>query len=74
METVRLLGVPLRAGSLYPGSENDAEGYRDAGINDILRKADIKVLDDGDVEIPSYLPHHSVPPSATGRLRGLCGI
>jgi arginase family enzyme len=62
METVRLLGVPLRSGSLYPGSENDAKGYRDAGIVDLLRKAGNTVFDDGDLEIPSYLPHHSIPP------------
>jgi arginase family enzyme len=62
METLRLLGVPLRSGSLYPGSENDAQGYRDAGLLDLLHKAGNKVVDDGDLEIPSYLPHHSIPP------------
>src|SRR5579871_6893428 len=62
VETVRLLGVPLRSGSLYPGSENDAKGYRDAGLVDVLRRAGNQVVDDGDLEIPSYLPHHSIPP------------
>jgi arginase family enzyme len=33
--TYHLLGVPLRTGSLYPGSENDAQAYRDA---DLLRR------------------------------------
>jgi len=28
--TYVVLGVPLRAGSLYPGNENDAQAYRDA--------------------------------------------
>jgi len=62
METVRLLGVPLRSGSLFPGSENDAKGYREAGLADLLRGAGVPVVDDGDLEIPSYLPHHSIPP------------
>jgi hypothetical protein len=26
--TYHVLGVPLRTGSLYPGSENDAQAYR----------------------------------------------
>jgi arginase len=62
METVRLLGIPLRSGSLYPGSENDAKGYRDAGLPDLLRAAGLSVVDDGDLPVPSYLPHHSIPP------------
>ena len=48
-----VLGVPIRTGSLYPGNENDAQAYREAGCN---------ALDGGDIPIPSYLPHHSVPP------------
>src|SRR5215467_10885486 len=62
METVRLLGLPLRSGSLYPGTENDAKGYRDAGVLELFRKSGLDVVDDGDLEVPSYLPHHSVPP------------
>ena len=27
-----VLGVPLRSGSLYPGSENDAQAHRDADL------------------------------------------
>jgi len=57
-----LLGVPLRAGSLMPGNENDAQAYRDAQIVERMRAAGLQVVDDGDVAIPSYLPHHSVPP------------
>jgi arginase len=57
-----LLGVPLRTGSLYPGSENDAQAYREAGIIGSLSAAGCNVLDGGDIPIPSYLPHHSVPP------------
>jgi len=62
METVRLLGVPLRSGSLYPGTENDAKGYRSAGLIELLRGKGIEVFDDGDLDVPSYLPHHSIPP------------
>ena len=29
--TYRVLGVPLRSGSLYPGNENDAQAYRNVG-------------------------------------------
>jgi arginase len=60
--TYQLLGVPLRSGSLYPGDENDAQAYRDAKLAARLQAAGCKVSDDGDVAIPSYLPHHSVPP------------
>jgi len=60
--TYHLLGVPLRTGSLYPGSENDAQAYRDARIVQRLHAAGCRVIDEGDVAIPSYLPHHNVPP------------
>ena len=57
-----VLGVPLRTGSLYPGNENDAQAYREAGIIASLTAAGCNALDGGDIPIPSYLPHHSVPP------------
>ena len=57
-----ILGVPLRSGSLYPGSENDAQAYRDAGLVARLERAGRRAADDGDVAIPSYLPHHAIPP------------
>jgi arginase family enzyme len=60
--TYHLLGVPLRTGSLYPGTENDAQAYRDARIVERLHAAGCRVIDEGDVAIPSYLPHHQVPP------------
>src|SRR5579862_1986904 len=60
--TYRILGVPLRSGSLYPGNENDARAYRDAHLFDRLHAAECKAFDEGDVAIPSYLPHHSIPP------------
>jgi arginase family enzyme len=41
-----------------PGSENDAKAFRDAGLLTSLKNA----VDEGDVAIPSYLPHHSIPP------------
>jgi len=60
--TYHILGVPLRTGSLYPGSENDAQAYRDARLLARLQAAGCAVQDDGDVAIPSYLPHHTIPP------------
>jgi arginase len=57
-----VLGVPFRTGSLYPGNENDAQAYREASLVGHLSAAGCKVMDGGDVAIPSYLPHHSVPP------------
>ena len=60
--TYHVLGVPLRTGSLYPGSENDAQAYRDARLLERLQAAGCTVKDEGDVALPSYLPHHSVPP------------
>ena len=60
--TYHVLGVPLRTGSLYPGSENDAQAYRDARLLARLQAAGCTVQDDGDVALPSYLPHHTVPP------------
>ena len=60
--TYHLLGVPLRAGSLLPGNENDAQAYREVKLLPRLEAAGCKAVDDGDVVIPSYLPHHSIPP------------
>jgi arginase len=60
--TNRILGVPFRTGSLTPGSEDDARAYRDAGLPDRLRAAGLSAVDDGDLAVPSYLPHHRVPP------------
>jgi arginase len=60
--TYRVVGVPLRTGSLVPGSENDAVPFRDTRLVERLREAGCNAVDAGDVEIPSYLPHHTVPP------------
>jgi len=60
--TYHVLGVPLRTGSLYPGSENDAQAFRDARLLQRLEAAGVQVIDEGDVAIPSYLPHHNIPP------------
>jgi arginase len=60
--TYHVLGVPLRAGSLLPGNEDDAQAYREAHLVERLQAAGCDVIDDGNVKIPSYLPHHSVPP------------
>jgi arginase len=60
--TYHVLGVPLRTGSLLPGSENDAQAFRDAHLFQRLEAAGVRVVDEGDVAIPSYLPHHNIPP------------
>ena len=60
--TYHILGIPLRTGSLYPGNENDAQPYRDVHLLERLRAVGCNAFDDGDVKIPSYLPHHSIPP------------
>ena len=60
--TYHVLGVPLRSGSLYPGSENDAQAYRDANLVGRLQAAGCQAVDEGDIAIPSYLPHHAIPP------------
>ena len=69
--------MPLRAGSLLPGNENDAQAYREAHLVERLREAGCSVVDDGDVAIPSYLPHHSIPPirnwPASVYRVGVCG-
>jgi arginase len=60
--TYHILGIPLRTGSLAPGNEDDARAYRDARLLERLRDAGCAAVDDGDLPIPSYLPHHSIPP------------
>jgi arginase len=57
-----VLGIPLRSGSLYPGTENDALALREAGLLERLKATKARVVDEGELAIPSYLPHHSVPP------------
>jgi arginase len=56
------MGVPLRSGSYMPGTESDAPAYREAGLLDRLREAGCVAIDEGDLAVPSYLPHHTVPP------------
>jgi arginase len=60
--TYHLIGVPLRTGSLYPGSEDDAQAYRETHLMHRLEAVGCRVIDEGDVPIPNYLPHHSIPP------------
>ena len=62
LRTYHVLGVPLRAGSLTPGSENDARAFREAELLTRLHTAGVRAIDEGDLAIPSYLPHHTVPP------------
>ena len=40
-----LLGVPLRSGSLYPGSENDAQAYRDTRLVKKKQRGQVSILD-----------------------------
>ena len=40
--TYHVFGVPLRSGSLLPGSENDAQSYRDVHLLDRLQAAGCK--------------------------------
>ena len=60
--TYHVLGVPLRTGSLAPGNEDDARAYREVHLLERLQAAGCTVVDDGDLPVPSYLPHHSIPP------------
>jgi arginase len=60
--TYHVLGVPLRTGSLSPGNENDAQAYREVQLIARLQAVGCHALDEGDVAIPSYLPHHTIPP------------
>lgn len=60
--TYHVLGVPYRTGSLTPGSEHDARPYRDIGFIAQLQAAGCDAMDAGDVPLPSYLPHHEIPP------------
>ena len=60
--TYHVFGVPLRTGSFYPGNENDAQAYRDVHIIERLRAAGCRVIDEGEIAIPNYLPHHLIPP------------
>jgi arginase family enzyme len=57
-----VFGVPYRTGSLTPGSEHDAQPYRDTGFVAHLQTAGCDAIDDGDFPLPSYLPHHEIPP------------
>jgi arginase len=60
--TFHILGAPLRSGSWMPGTESDAPAYREAGLLERLRAAGIRAVDEGDLAVPSYVPHHTVPP------------
>ena len=62
VRSYHVLGVPLRSGSLVPGNENDAQAYRDAHLLERLQAAGCNAADEGNLALPSYLPHHSVPP------------
>jgi hypothetical protein len=50
--TYHVLRVPVRTGSLYPASENEAQPYRDVQLTKRPQAAGCGVVDDGDVAIP----------------------
>lgn len=58
----RLIGVPSAAGSLFTGIERAASHYREADLSARLREAGIDCVDGGNLDIPSFLPRHDVPP------------
>jgi endoglucanase len=57
-----MIGVPRRAGSLVAGTEDDPGAFRDAGFAARLRAHGCAVVDEGDVALPSFLPHHHEAP------------
>ena len=57
-----------------PGTENDAAAYRDAGLSERLGAAGWNAIDEGDLEVPSYLPHPPCHPCEIGRGHALYGI
>jgi arginase len=62
VRTYHILGVPLRSGSWTPGNEQDPQAYRDVHLLEALKAANVRASDEGDLAVPSYLPHHTVPP------------
>jgi hypothetical protein len=60
--TYHILGVPLRSGSWTPGNEQGPQAYRDVQLFEALTAANVRARDEGDLAVPSYLPHHTVPP------------
>lgn len=59
---IKLAGVPSNSGGLYTGTEMTPKILRQAGIIGLFEKQGIEVLDIGDVNIPSYIPRHNIPP------------
>jgi hypothetical protein len=68
-----LIGVPYRTGSLTPGSEHDAQPYRDSGFVAQLQVAGCKAIDGGDIPLPSHLPIMKFRRSVIGRDRASLG-
>jgi arginase len=57
--TYRILGVPLRSGSLYPGMKTMGRPIATFTYWSGCGRQAPRLVDDGNVAIPSYLPHHS---------------
>ncbi|SMP64166.1 arginase family protein [Anoxynatronum buryatiense] len=62
MKQLKVAGIPMNSGGFYTGTETTPKVLREAGLIDALEKQGISVLDMGDVNIPSYIPRHNVPP------------
>lgn len=62
MKNIKLAGIPMNSGGLYTGTEMTPKTLREAGLIEELEKRGVKVLDIGDVSIPSYIPRHNIPP------------
>jgi arginase len=45
-----------------PGTESDAPAFREAHLSERLRLAGSAAVDEDDLAVPSYLPHHTIPP------------
>ena len=54
-----VLGVPYRTGSLTPGSEHDAQPYRDIGFVAQLQVAGCEAIVGGDIPLPSGISSRS---------------
>lgn len=62
MKSMKLAGIPMNSGGLYTGTEMTPKTLREAGLIEELEKHGLKVLDCGDINIPSYIPRHNIPP------------
>ena len=62
MKKIKLAGIPMNSGGFYTGAEMTPKTLREAGLIEAFEKQGVNVVDTGDVDIPSYVPRHNVPP------------